>query len=98
VLTVSRGQPPGVFQFVPAWGIAIGVITTIQFVLALSLSRRYDREAARAMLVGPLYPAAYWLVNAIAALSAEIPAVVRGPRAKRVHWDTTRQAAPTPPT
>jgi biofilm PGA synthesis N-glycosyltransferase PgaC len=95
VLTYSDGHSPGILQFVPAWGVAVGVINTIQFGLALVLEHRYDREASRALLIGPLYPAAYWLVNALAALSAEIPAVVRGPRGQRVQWDTTRRVAAT---
>jgi biofilm PGA synthesis N-glycosyltransferase PgaC len=81
-----------IFLF-PAWGVAIAVITTIQFVVALVIERRYDRTASLALVSGPIYPAAYWLLNAISALSSELPALVRGPRGQHVQWDTRREPA-----
>jgi poly-beta-1,6-N-acetyl-D-glucosamine synthase len=77
----------------PAWGVAVAVITAIQFLVALSIERRYDRTASLALLCGPLYPAAYWLVNAFSALTSELPALIFGPRGERVHWDTVREPA-----
>jgi biofilm PGA synthesis N-glycosyltransferase PgaC len=74
----------------PAWGVAVGVITAIQFFIALAIEYRYDRLATWALVCGPLYPAAYWMLNALAALISELPAVVSGPRGERVHWDTIR--------
>ena len=75
----------------PAWGVSVAVITTIQFMVSLGIERRYDRTAPRAMVLGPLYPAAYWLLNAFAALSSELPAAILGPRHERVQWDTVRE-------
>ena len=75
----------------PAWGVAVAVVTTIQFLVALGIERRYDRTAPWALVIGPLYPAAYWLLNALSALSSELPAVIRGARGERVQWDTVRE-------
>jgi biofilm PGA synthesis N-glycosyltransferase PgaC len=77
----------------PAWGVAVAVITTIQFLVALGLERRYDRTAPLSLVCGPLYPAAYWLVSAFSALTSELPALILGPRGERVRWDTVREPA-----
>jgi hypothetical protein len=81
----------------PAWGVAVAVITTIQFLAALGIERRYDRTAPWALVIGPLYPAAYWMLNALSALSSELPAVIFGPRGERVQWDTVREATGVKP-
>jgi hypothetical protein len=44
-----------------------------------------------ALLVAPLYTAAFWMLNAAAAIRAEAPAMVRGPTERRVVWDIPRQ-------
>ena len=36
-------------------------------------------------------PIAYWLASAFAALRAEIPALLKGPREQRVIWDVQRE-------
>ena len=74
-----------------AWGIAIAVIATLQLAFALSIEARYDPRAALAFLLGPLYPIAYWVMSAAAALRAETPALVRGPMDRRVTWDIPRE-------
>jgi poly-beta-1,6-N-acetyl-D-glucosamine synthase len=91
---VAAGDSSAVFFLLPAWGVAVAVITTIQFLLALAIERRYDRSAGLAMLACPLYPAAYWMLNASCALTSQLPAVILGPRSERVRWDTHRQALP----
>jgi biofilm PGA synthesis N-glycosyltransferase PgaC len=91
VLRAALDDSSAVFFLLPAWGVAVAVITTIQFLVALAIERRYDRTASLALLVGPLYPAAYWLVNAVAALTSELPALIAGPRSRRVRWDTQRE-------
>jgi biofilm PGA synthesis N-glycosyltransferase PgaC len=91
---VAVHDSSAVFFLLPAWGVAVATITTIQFLIALAIQRRYDRTAALAMLACPLYAAAYWLLNASCALTSQISAVVFGPRSERVLWDTHRQALP----
>ena len=77
-----------------AWGIAVGVVSIIQLAVALLIDRRYDRSAGLTFALGPLYPAAYWLLSAAAAITAEGPALLRGPRGGAVHWSTPRTALP----
>ena len=91
--------------FVPGWGtvfglaiacgVAIAVVCTLQVALALSLDARYDAGALRAFLLGPLYPLFFWAVSALAALRAELPALVRGPAERRVVWDIARDRSET---
>jgi poly-beta-1,6-N-acetyl-D-glucosamine synthase len=84
------------FGLAIAWGVAIAVVCAIQMGFALSLSSRYDRSALRASLLGPLYPLFFWVLSALAALLAELPALVRGPVGPRVVWDIPRDRADTP--
>ncbi len=62
-----------------------------QLIVALWLQHGYDRTALRALLLGALYPPAYWLLAATAALRSETVALVRGPREQRVVWDIPRE-------
>jgi biofilm PGA synthesis N-glycosyltransferase PgaC len=94
---VAVGDASAVFFLLPAWGVAVAVITTIQFLIALTIEHRYERTAPTALLTGPIYPAAYWLLNAISALTSELPAVIFGPRGEPIHWDTRREALPGDP-
>lgn len=80
-----------VFEHVLAWGIAIAVIATIQMGVAMALEVHYDRTALPTMLLGPLYPAGYWLLAGAAALRSELGALVSGPREERVVWDMPRE-------
>ena len=75
---------------VSAWGIAVSLVATLQLAFALRLDLPYDRRAARAFLLGPLYPIAYWMISAAAALRAEAPALLSGPADVRVVWDIPR--------
>jgi hypothetical protein len=36
----------------------------------------------------------FWTISALAALRAELSAVVKGPRGERVVWDIPREEAP----
>lgn len=63
----------------------------MQAVFALSLGARYDRLALKALLIAPLCTVAFWMVNALAAVRAEAPAMMRGPTERRVVWDIPRQ-------
>lgn len=85
-----------IFDLAIAWGVAIAVIATIQVAFALAIQSRYDRRALRAFLLGPLYPVFFWMFNALAALRAELPALVKGPAESRVVWDIPRDRLDTP--
>ncbi len=92
-----------VFGFSLAWGIAIATVATVQLIVALWLQHGYDRTAVRALLLGALYPPAYWILAASAVLRSETVALVRGPREQRVVWDiprerVERELAPREPT
>jgi biofilm PGA synthesis N-glycosyltransferase PgaC len=91
VLNVFFGESLGFFAFGFAWGAAISVVATIQVMIALALRHQYDRWGVRALLVGPLYPVAFWVVSAFAALAAQVAALIRGPRGERVVWDIPRE-------
>jgi hypothetical protein len=58
-----------------------------QLLVALYLNYRYDRRDVRSLLVGAIYPLAYWMISAAAALHSEVSSVLRGPRGRRVVWD-----------
>jgi biofilm PGA synthesis N-glycosyltransferase PgaC len=82
----------GLFGTGLAWGIAISVVATLQLAVALALRYPYDHWDLRSFLLGPLYPAAYWLISAAAALRCQALALIRGPREQRVVWDIEREA------
>ena len=86
---LDEGENP--FGFALAWGIAIAFMATLQMIVALTLERSYDRSVFRALLVGALYPVAFWLISATAALHSEVAALVRGPRGSRVVWNIPRE-------
>jgi poly-beta-1,6-N-acetyl-D-glucosamine synthase len=96
VLSALLGEGPRLVGFALAWGIAIAAVATIQLSLALWLERGYDRTASRALLVGAIYPLAYWGISAAAALRSQIVALVRGPRKRSVVWDIPREQAEQP--
>jgi biofilm PGA synthesis N-glycosyltransferase PgaC len=91
VLNVVFGETLGFFAFGFAWGAAISVVAVIQLLVALLLRHRYDAWGVRALLVGAIYPVAFWVVAAAAALRAQIVALIRGPRGERVVWDIPRE-------
>lgn len=84
-----------IFGLAIAWGVAIAVVCTLQLATALVLRARYDARALRVFLLGPLYPLFFWVVSALAALSAQVPALIRGPANRRVVWDLPRDVADT---
>jgi biofilm PGA synthesis N-glycosyltransferase PgaC len=75
-----------------AWGIAVSVVATFQLAFALRIDFPYDRRAALAFLLGPVYPIAYWMISAAAALREEVPALLRGAPERQVSWDIPRDA------
>ena len=76
-----------------AWGIAVGLVATLQLTFALGLDLPYDRRAALMFMLAPIYPIAYWMISAAAALRSELPGLFRGPAERRVVWDTPREHA-----
>jgi biofilm PGA synthesis N-glycosyltransferase PgaC len=94
VVNALLGNPFGIFGLGLAWGVAISIVATIQLIVAMSLRYQYDRWSVRAMLVAVVYPLAYWLVSASAALHQQIAALIRGPRERQVVWDIPREGLP----
>ena len=60
-------------------------------IVALNLEHGYDRSIFRALVVGALYPVAYWLISATAAMHSEVVALVRGPSDRPVVWNIPRE-------
>jgi biofilm PGA synthesis N-glycosyltransferase PgaC len=91
VLNLLLDNKFGFFGLGLAWGVAISVVATIQLIVAMGLRFQYDRWALRALVVAVVYPLAFWLVSASAALRRQIPALIRGPRERQVVWDIPRE-------
>jgi biofilm PGA synthesis N-glycosyltransferase PgaC len=89
-VALARRETFGILGFGLAWGVAISVVAMIQLAFALEVEHPYDRLAAFAFLLGPIYPITYWTISALAALRSEIPALIRGPRGRDVAWDVPR--------
>ena len=79
------------FGFALGWGVAIALVATVQTIVALTLEHPYDRSIFRALLVGVLYPVAYWIISGLAALHSEVVSLLRGPSERRVVWNIPRQ-------
>lgn len=69
----------------------VTLVATIQMIIALNLEHGYDRSIFRALVVGALYPVAYWLISATAAMHSEVVALVRGPSDRPVVWNIPRE-------
>jgi poly-beta-1,6-N-acetyl-D-glucosamine synthase len=80
-----------IFGFGIAWGVAVALVWTLQVAFALAIDSRYDPGSVRALVLGPLYPAFFWAISAVAAIRAQVAAAVRGPRGRRVRWDIPRE-------
>jgi biofilm PGA synthesis N-glycosyltransferase PgaC len=90
VFGVLLDEGENLFGFAFAWGVAISLVATIQMIVALNLEHGYDRSIFRALVLGALYPVAYWLISATAAMHSEVVALVRGPSGSRVVWNIPR--------
>jgi poly-beta-1,6-N-acetyl-D-glucosamine synthase len=91
VFGVLVDEGVNLFGFALAWGVAIALVATVQMIVALSLEHGYDRSIFRALVVGALYPVAFWLISATAALHSETVALLRGPSGSRVVWNIPRE-------
>ncbi|MGW2343040.1 glycosyltransferase family 2 protein [Streptomyces sp. NPDC001661] len=78
------------FRWMLAWGVGIAVIAMVQIIVATAIDLRLDPRLPYACLLLPIYPLAYWTINALAAIVAQTQGLVRGPRKKRVVWDLER--------
>ena len=95
-VTLGSGDVPALLLGL-AWGIAVSVVATLQLAFALRIDFAYDRHTALAFLIGPIYPIAYWMLSAAAALREEVPALLRGAPEQPVSWDLPRDAeTPSP--
>ena len=90
VISIAAGADVHLVPLALAWGVAISVVAMLQLAFALQIGFRHDPRAAIAFAVGPLFPMAYWLLAALAALRSELPAVFRGPAREQVSWDMPR--------
>jgi biofilm PGA synthesis N-glycosyltransferase PgaC len=91
LLAITFGGTDDVFGFALAWGIAISVVALIQLLVALAIQRRYEPTNLRALLVGAVYPIAYWTVSAAATVHSQAIALLRGPLEQRVVWNIPRE-------
>jgi biofilm PGA synthesis N-glycosyltransferase PgaC len=96
VLVILGGDHAPAVLLGLAWGIAVSVVATLQLAFALQIDFPYDRRAALAFLIGPLYPIAYWTISAAAALREEVPALLRGDPQQPVSWDVSRDTQMQP--
>ena len=90
-LAIFLDESEHLFGFALAWGFAITFVATVQMVVAANLQHGYDRSIFRALVVGALYPVAFWLVSATAAVHSELVALVRGPGDRGVVWNIPRK-------
>ncbi|HXV34318.1 MAG TPA: glycosyltransferase [Gaiellaceae bacterium] len=95
LLALALGDGESVLGLGLAWGIAVAVVATVQLTLALTLQRRYDPRAFKALLIGALYPIAFWTLNGVAALRSQTVGLISGPREERVVWDLPRDELAT---
>jgi len=96
IAVIGHGDVPAALLGL-AWGIAASVVATVQLLFALRLDLPHDRRAVLGVLIGPLYPVAYWLISAAAALRSETVAVLRGPTGSRVVWEIPSEGVSPPP-
>ncbi|MEV5612809.1 hypothetical protein [Streptomyces sp. NPDC052225] len=65
-------------------------LAMIQIAIATVVEYRLDPRLPYACLVLPVYPLAYWTINALASITAQTRGLARGPRDRRVVWDLPR--------
>ncbi|MFE8016393.1 glycosyltransferase [Streptomyces antibioticus] len=80
------------FRWMIAWGVGIAVVAVLQIGIAVAVELRLDPRLPYACLLLPVYPLAYWTINALAAITAQTSGLLRGPRKKRVVWDLPRSS------
>jgi biofilm PGA synthesis N-glycosyltransferase PgaC len=91
VLGMVADLGDNVFGFALGWGVAIALVATVQTIVALTLEQPYDRSIFRPLVLGVLYPLAYWIISGLAAIHSEVGSLLRGPSERRVVWNIPRQ-------
>ena len=75
------------------WGLRIASVLVVQIALGLVIDGRYDPSVRRCALWIPLYPLAYWMLSAAAAVRGTLPGLVRAPSTASVTWKQQRYDA-----
>jgi poly-beta-1,6-N-acetyl-D-glucosamine synthase len=91
VLSLAFGETFDVLGLLLVWGIAISLVAMLQLTVAIMLSHPYDHWEFRSFMLGPVYPVAYWMMGASAAVHSQIVALARGPAERRVVWHIPRE-------
>jgi poly-beta-1,6-N-acetyl-D-glucosamine synthase len=72
------------------WGLLIASVLVVQISIGLVLDGRYDTSVRRYALWIPIYPLAYWMLSAAAAVRGTIPGLLRRPSDAPVTWTQRR--------
>ncbi|HSZ14646.1 MAG TPA: glycosyltransferase family 2 protein [Solirubrobacteraceae bacterium] len=75
------------------WGLLIASVLVLQITIGLSLDGRYDHSVRRYALWIPIYPLAYWMLSAAAAVRGTLPGLVRARSTAPVTWKQKRYHA-----
>ncbi len=75
------------------WGLLIASVLVVQISIGLALDGRYDRSVRRYGLWIPLYPLAYWMLSAAAAVCGTLPGLLRARSTAPVIWKQQRYRA-----
>jgi poly-beta-1,6-N-acetyl-D-glucosamine synthase len=72
------------------WGLLIASVLVVQISIGLTLDGRYDHSVRRYALWIPIYPLAYWMLSAAAAVRGTLPGLLRARSAAPVTWKQQR--------
>jgi biofilm PGA synthesis N-glycosyltransferase PgaC len=75
------------------WGLLIASVLVVQISIGLTLDGRYDSSVRRYALWIPLYPLAYWMLSAAAAVRGTLPGLLRARSAAPITWKQQRYHA-----
>ncbi|MHB8491681.1 MAG: glycosyltransferase family 2 protein [Solirubrobacteraceae bacterium] len=75
------------------WGLLIATVLVVQIAIGLALDGRYDRSVRAYALWIPIYPLAYWMLSAAAAVRGTLPGLLRSSSAAPVTWRQDRYRA-----
>jgi poly-beta-1,6-N-acetyl-D-glucosamine synthase len=74
------------------WGLLIASVLVLQISIGLTLDGRYDRSVRRYAFWIPIYPLAYWMLSAAAAVRGTLPGLLRRRSTAPVTWTQERPA------
>lgn len=75
------------------WGLLIASVLVVQISIGLTLDGRYDNSVRRYALWIPLYPLAYWMLSATAAVRGTLPGLLRARSTTPITWKQQRYHA-----